>query len=68
MYRFHITGYAGMVKNDYQYSSGSPIDATVYANTAEEAISKVENIYGKYISTTYRRIVVEECREENTNV
>jgi len=49
-----------MVKNDYQYCSDIPIDATVYAKSADEAIDKVEMIYGKFISTAHRKIVVEE--------
>lgn len=62
MYKFHITGYAGQVRNDYNYNSDKPIDATIYANTAAEAVDKVETVYGEYLSTVYRRITVEECR------
>lgn len=60
MYKFHITGYQGLCKNDYQYSDEYPVDVTVFADRLNHAIDKAENILGMYISTAYRKIVIEE--------
>ena len=60
MYKFHITGYTGNCKNDYQYNSKSPVSATVVAETLNEAIDKVEKALGLYISIAYRQIDIEE--------
>ena len=53
MYKFHIIGYQGLCKNDYQYSSDCPVDVTVFADTLNHAIDKAENILGMYIRNVY---------------
>lgn len=63
LYKFHITGYVGRTKNDLGYDSDSPIDVTVYACTVSDALEKVHDVTGEYVSLTYRRIVIEEIPE-----
>lgn len=61
--KFHITGYVGRIEDDIGYDSDCPIDITVYACTAADALKKVYDITGKYISLTYRRMIIEEIPE-----
>ena len=64
MYRFHITGYASTEKDSSYYHGSSPIDVTVYSDTTENALTKVESVTGRYISTTNRKIVIEEILDK----
>lgn len=64
MYRFHITGYASIDRNSYQYNSDAPIDITIYADTARDALDKAEKVGGDYISTTHRKITIEELTDK----
>ena len=62
MYKFHIKGNSCEYKNSsYQY--GLPVEAIVYANTLDEAIEKVKKVYGYYISTSDRYVIIEEIPE-----
>ena len=60
MYKFRIKGYAGEYKNSSYYYGSWPIDATVYANTLDEALDKVHEVFGHHISSSQREIFVEE--------
>lgn len=61
MYKFHITGFSG---NGSSYWSDQPVDVTVFAENQRLAILKAENILGHHISTSERKIVIEEMAGE----
>ena len=63
LYKFHITGYAGCTEDDFGYNGDHPIDVTVYACTVADALEKLHDVTGEYISLTHRRIVIEEIPE-----
>ena len=57
MFKFHITGFVG---NGTSCWSDLPIDITVFAESLTKAIGKAEVVLGFTISTTSRKVVVEE--------
>lgn len=57
MYKFHITGYVGKGANFWR---DHPVDIKVFAKSQAQAIDKAESVLGKYISTSGRKIVIEE--------
>ena len=63
MYKFHITGYAATEKGSSYYHGSCPIDITVYADNVADAITKAEDVTREYLSTTNRKIVIEEVPE-----
>lgn len=63
MYKFHITGYAATEKGSSYYRGSCPIDITLYADTVADAIAKAEDVTGEYLSTTDRKVVIEEVPE-----
>lgn len=66
MYKFHITGYAATEKDISYYHGSCPIDVTVYSDTTANALTKVESVTGQYLSTTNRKIVIEEISDKET--
>lgn len=67
MYKFHITGYAATEKGSSYYCGSCPFDVTVYAERVSDALVKAEAVMGEYISTTHRKIVVEEILDEKNS-
>ena len=63
MYKFHITGYAATEKGSSYYCGSCPIDIIVYADNVADAIAKAEDVTREYLSTTNRKIVIEEVPE-----
>lgn len=57
MFKFHITGFVG---NGTNYWSNLPVDITVFAENETQAIAKSETVLGQNISTSGRKVVVEE--------
>lgn len=57
MYKFHIIGYEGKGAN---FWSNCPVDIKVFAKNRAQAIDKAESILGNHISTSGRKIVIEE--------
>ena len=64
MYKFHITGYRG---NGESYWSDNPIDITVFAENLEEAIEKASSVLGYNISSTHRKVIVDEMVGEQND-
>ena len=64
MYKFRIKGYATLEgKNSSYYCGFMPVDATVYASTLDDAIEKIKQVYGYYISSSGREVFIEEKPE-----
>ena len=57
MYKFHIIGYRGEGES---YWSDNPIDITVFAENLVGAIRKASSVLGYNISSTHRKVIVEE--------
>lgn len=59
MYRFHITGYTGFYWEDSQRTD-TQVDIKVFAETTREALEKASIVIGNPVSTSERRITIEE--------
>lgn len=57
MFKFHIIGYEG---RGTTYWSSYPVDIKVFAESQEQAIAKAEKVIGGEISTSRRRVYIEE--------
>lgn len=57
MFKFHITGFVG---NGADFWINRPINITVFAENETQAIAKAETVLGQNISTSGRKVVVEE--------
>ena len=63
MYKFHIKGFASEDENSSYYWGSMPIDITVYADKLDDAMDKAQRVFGHYISTSQREIIIEEIPE-----